>query len=162
VGLVVLTAAYAFRFVQIDRALPAAGPRTDLIRGLPVFATLPLAVVDLLATRLAAREYPAQTVVIREGQFGDDYQLIVAGSAAVTVRGIPRRSLSPGDGFGEIALLRDIPRTATITTIEPLRTLALQREDFLAVVTGNPTSAATAEDLVGRMLKTDPPAADPD
>jgi len=72
VGLVVLTAAYAFRFVQIDRALPEAGPRTDLIRGLPIFAALPLAVVDLLATRLSAREYPAQTVVMREREFGED------------------------------------------------------------------------------------------
>ena len=58
-----LTGAYAFRFLQIDRALPDAGPRTDLIRGLPVFAALPLAVVDLLATRLSPREYPARTVM---------------------------------------------------------------------------------------------------
>jgi hypothetical protein len=160
VGLTVLTGAYAFRFLQIDRALPEAGPRTDLIRGLPVFAALPLAVVDLLATRLSPREYPARTVVMREGELGDDYQLIVEGSAAVTVRGIARRTLAPGDGFGEIALLRNIPRTATVTTIEPLRTLALQRDDFLAAVTGQPTSAATADALVVRTLEADPRASD--
>ena len=69
------------------------------------------------------------------------------GSAAVTVRGSRRRTLHPGDGFGEIALLRDIPRTATITATEPLWTLALKREDFLAAVTRNPASAVAAEKM---------------
>jgi hypothetical protein len=157
IGLVVLTSAYTERFRQIDRALPETGPRAGLIRGLPVFAALPLAVVDLLATRLSPREYPARTVVMREGEPGDDYQIIVAGSAAVTVRGTARRTLSAGDGFGEIALLRNAPRTATVTVIEPLRTLALHRDDFLAAVNGHPASAATAADLVARTLKADPP-----
>ena len=94
--------------------------------------------------------------VMREGELGGHYQLIVEGSAAVTVRGIARRTLSPGDGFGEIALLRNIPRTATVTTIEPLRTLALQRDDFLAAVTGHPASAVTAEALVVGTLEADP------
>jgi hypothetical protein len=156
VALVVLTGAYAFRFVRIDRALPRSGQRTDLIRGVPVFAMLPLAVVDLLATRLSPREYPARTVVMREGEPGDDYQLIVAGSVAVTVRGIERRILSAGDGFGEIALLRSESRTATVTTIEPVQALALQRDDFLAAVTGHPANATAAADLVTRTLKADP------
>jgi predicted MFS family arabinose efflux permease len=155
--LAALAAAYSVRFVQIDRALPVAGPRADLIRGLPMFAPLPLAAVDLLATRLTPFDHPAGAVVIREGARGEDYQLIVEGSAAVTVRGIPRRTLRAGDGFGEIALLRDIPRTATVTALEPLGTLALRRSDFLAAVTGHPESAATAEDLTRSRLASDPP-----
>jgi MFS family permease len=157
IGLTALALGYAFRFVEIDRAAPDSGPRTELIRGLAIFAPLPLASVDLLATRLAPRSYPTGAVVIREGDTGDEYHLIVAGNAAVSVRGVARPDLVPGDGFGEIALLRDIPRTATVTALEPIRTLSLRREDFLAAVTGHPASAATAEDLVRGTLDADPP-----
>ncbi len=159
-AMIVLPAVYAWRFIQIDRTLPDSGPRTGLIRGVPVFEPLPLAVVDLLATRLSPREYPAGAVVMREGEPGDDYELIVAGAADVTVRGTARRVLSAGDGFGEIALLRDVPRTATITATEPLHTLALAREDFLAAVTGHATSAASAAELVSNTLHSDPPVSD--
>jgi MFS family permease len=155
-GLVALTLIYAVRFVQIDRSAPDTGPRTELIRGLAIFAPLPLAAVDLLASRLTPREYLPGAVVIREGAEGDDYQLVVEGTAAVSVRGVARRDLHPGDGFGEIALLRSIPRTATITALEPLRTFSLQRDDFLAAVTGHPSSAATAASLVRETLDSDP------
>ena len=97
---------------------------------------------------------------MREGEPGDDYQLIVEGSAVVTTGDRREVNWIPGDGFGEIALLRNIPRTATVTTTEPLRTLTLQRDDFLAAVTGHPASAATAEALVVRTLESNPP--DPD
>jgi CRP-like cAMP-binding protein len=156
-GLVVLTGAYTVRFVQIDRTTPASGSRTDLLRGLAMFAPLSLAAVDLLADRMTERAFDAGATVIREGDLGDDYQLVVAGSAAVSVRGVPRRDLGPGDGFGEIALLRRIPRTATVTAREPMQTLSLRREDFLAAVTGHPTSAATADELARTTLESDPP-----
>jgi hypothetical protein len=157
IGLVGLVLAYLIPFVQIDRAAPAIGPRTELIRGLAIFAPLPLASVDLLANRMTLRDYPAGTPVVREGDAGQEYHLIVQGEAAVSVRGTPRRDLGPGDGFGEIALLRDVPRTATVTTRGPMRTYSLQRADFLAAVTGHPFSAATAEDLVRGTLEADPP-----
>jgi len=83
--------------------------------------------------------------------------VIVDGSAAVSVRGAPRPSLQPGDCFGEIALLRDIPRTATVTAKQPLRTLALGREEFLTAVTGNSTSRAAADALAAQRLSTDEP-----
>jgi len=157
-GLVVLVAAYVVRFVQIDRAAPVSGPTTDLIRGLPMFAPLPLAAVDLLASRLVAHDFATGEVVMREGDPGEDYHLILAGTAAVTVRSVARPDLGAGDGFGEIALLRDVPRTATVVAAEPLRTLALHRADFLAAVTGHPDSAATAEVLVRDTLRGDPSA----
>jgi hypothetical protein len=156
-GLAVLAGGYAIRFVTIDRTLPAADPHADLVRGLGMFAPLPLAAVDLLVTRLTPREYPAGAQVIREGEAGSDYQLVLDGSADVSVRGVARRALGPGDGFGEIALLRDTPRTATITATTHLRTLSLERADFLAAVTGNPRSRARAHDLVRTTLASDPP-----
>jgi CRP-like cAMP-binding protein len=137
--------------------MPAPGPEVGLLRNLPMFAPLPLAVTDLLAAELEPRQFPAGTVVIREGEAGDHFHLIVDGSAAVSVQGAPRPSLQRGDCFGEIALLRDIPRTATVTAEQPLRTLALGREEFLTAVTGNPASKAAVNALAAQRLSTDPP-----
>jgi hypothetical protein len=156
-GLAGLALAHAVRFRRLDRAMPAPGPEVGLLRNLPMFAPLPLAVTDLLATEIEPRQFPADTVVMREGEIGDHFYLIVEGSAAVSVRGTPRPSLQRGDCFGEIALLRDIPRTATVTAEQPLRTLALGREEFLTAVTGNSTSMTAADALAAQRLSTDPP-----
>ena len=94
-------------------------------------------------------------MVIREGDAGDHFYLIVDGSAAVSVRGTPRPSLGRGDCFGEIALLRDVPRTATITAEQPLHTLAPGRAEFLTAVTGSSSSRAAAETLVAGRLAAD-------
>ena len=62
----------------------------------------------------------------------------------------------PGDWFGEIALLRDVPRTATITARTDLDLLALERDDFIAAVTGHAPSAEAAGAVVGARLSTRP------
>jgi hypothetical protein len=72
--------------------------------------------------------------------------------AAVSVHGAPRPPLHRGDCFGEIALLRDIPRTATVTAQQPLSTLTLGRPEFLTAVTGNSTSMAAADALAAHRL----------
>ena len=156
-GLAGLALAHAVRFRRLDRAMPAPGPEVGMLRSLPMFAPLPLAVIELLAAELEPRQFPAGAVVIREGQAGDHFHLIIEGSAAVSVRGAPRPSLHRGDCFGEIALLRDIPRTATITAEQPLHTLALGRDEFLTAVTGNSTSKAAAHTLAAQRLSTDAP-----
>jgi hypothetical protein len=156
-GLAGLALAHAVRFRRLDRAMPAPGPEVGLLRNLPMFAPLPLAVTELLAAEIDPRQFPAGTVVMREGETGDHFYVIVDGSAAVTVRGAPRPSLQRGDCFGEIALLRDIPRTATVTAQQPLRTLALGREEFLTAVTGNSMSKAAADAVAAQRLSTDPP-----
>lgn len=151
-GLAGLALAHAVRFRRLDRAMPAPGPEAGLIRSLPMFAPLPLAVIDLLAAELEPRQFPAGAVVMREGEVGDHFHLIVDGSAAVSVQGTPRPSLHRGDCFGEIALLRGVPRTATVTAEQPLRTLALGREEFLTAVTGNSMSKAAADALTAQRL----------
>src|SRR5436190_326779 len=114
-GLVVIALAHAVRFRRLDRAMPAPGPEAGLLYHLPMFAALPLAVTDLLAAEAEPRQFPAGAVVMREGEPGDRFYLITDGAAGVSVHGAPRPSLRRGDCFGEIALLRGIPRTATIT-----------------------------------------------
>ena len=109
---------------RLDRAMPAPGPQTALLASLPMFAPLPLAVTDLLAAETEPRRFPAGTVVIREGEPGDHFYLIVEGSATVSVHGVRRPSLHRGDCFGEIALLRDIPRTGSREAPRQLRPLA--------------------------------------
>ena len=156
-GLAGLALAHAARFRRLDRAMPAPGPETGLLISLPMFAPLPLAITDLLAAEIEPRQFPASTVVIREGEPGDHFYLIIEGSATVSVHGAPRPSLHRGDCFGEIALLRDTPRTATVTAEQPLHTLALGREQFLTAVTGNPTSITAADELAAQRLSADPP-----
>ncbi len=155
-GLAVLALAHARRFARLDRAMPAPGAETDLLRRLPIFAPLPLAVIELLATELKPHEFAPGTVVVREGEAGERFHLIAAGTALVSVHGRPRPPLGRGDCFGEIALLRDVPRTATVVAGQPLRTLSLDRETFLFAVTGNSASSAAADALAARRLAADP------
>jgi predicted MFS family arabinose efflux permease len=145
--LAVLAIAYLPRFTQIDRTTPAPGPEIALLRNLAMFAPLPVASLDQLATVLERDEYQPGDTVIREGDHGDRFYIIVQGRAHITVRGKSVRYLESGDCFGEIALLRDVPRIATVTAAEPLHTMALTRTDFLTAVTGDRISAQAAHHL---------------
>jgi MFS family permease len=160
-GLTILALVHVRRFVRLDKTMPAPGRELELLRRLAMFAPLPLAVIELLATGLERHEFPAGAVVMREGEVGELFYLIIAGSAAVSVRGKSRPPLAAGDCFGEIALLRGIPRTATVVADQPLSTLALGREAFLVAVTGNSMSSAAADALVAQRLNADP-RADPE
>jgi Cyclic nucleotide-binding domain len=154
-GLTILALAHVRRFVRLDKATPTPGPELELLRRLAMFAPLLLAVIELLAAGLEPREFPAGAVVVHEGEAGELFYLIVAGSAAVSVRGKARPPLTPGDCFGEIALLRGIPRTATVVADQPLHTLTLDREAFLVGVTGNTMSSTAADTLVTQRLNAD-------
>ena len=156
-GLTALTIAHARRFARIDRTMPQPGQEVDLLRDLPMFAPLPLAVIELLSSELRPNRFALGGVVMREGDPGEEFHVIASGSASVTVRGTPRPPLRPGDCFGEIALLRDVPRTATIIAAEELHTLALRREEFLAALASSARSGVAAESLVAERLNQDPP-----
>jgi hypothetical protein len=156
-GLTGLTIAHARRFARIDRTMPQPGQEVDLLRGLPMFAPLPLAVIELLSTELRPHQFAPGIAVMREGDPGEEFHVIASGSASVTVRGTPRPPVGPGDCFGEIALLRDVPRTATIIAAEELHTLALRREEFLAALASSARSGVAAESLVAERLSQDPP-----
>jgi len=160
-ALTVLALAHVRRFVRLDMAMPAPGEEVGLLRRVAMFAPLPLAVIELLATNLQPHEFPPGTAAVREGEAGDLFYLIVAGSATVNVGGKSGPSLGAGDCFGEIALLRDIPRVATVVADQPLRTLALEREAFLVAIASNSMSSAAADALVAQRLIENTPA-DPD
>jgi len=114
------------------------------IEDVPLFAPLSLAAKELIAASLVEVTATAGEVVIREGDFGDRFYIVAAGRLTAEVDGSAPRDA--GSFFGEIALLRDVPRTATVRAETPARLYALHRDDFLAALSGHrpATAAATA------------------
>ncbi len=133
------------QLARLDRGAIAAAANIDLLRSHPIFAPLPEPTIEALAAKLTPLSQAAGDIVFRQGDHGDRYYLIVDGRVDVEVDGQPARQLGPGDGFGEIALLRDVPRTATVTAATPVALDALERDDFLTAVAGHVESAERAD-----------------
>jgi hypothetical protein len=130
-------------------ALPEYQPEhLELLRSLALFAPLAPPVQESLARKLRSVSVAAGATILAEGDTSDRFYLIVSGAVDVTKDGRLLRIEHPGDFFGEIGLLRDVPRTATIGALEATELLALDRDDFLAAVTGVAESARAAEDVV--------------
>ena len=154
-GLLVAVAAGSWPAVTaIDRKIAVPGPDLALLRQVSFFRPLPLAVIEHLATELRSASYEPGDVVIREGDPGDLFYLIAAGQARAAKDGQPLNEMRAPDSFGEIALLRRIPRTATVTATSHLEVRILSREEFLAAVTGNPESMGSADEVVSTRLGT--------
>jgi MFS family permease len=147
-----LLAALTWRqLVAIDAASKPPA-ELDLLERIPIFSPLPAPALERLASQLQPVDVPAGTVLIRQGDHGDRFYVVESGSMRVSVDGSPGRELGPGDSFGEIALLRDVPRTATVEAETETRLYALERDDFLDAVTGHPPSARAADAVVGARL----------
>jgi MFS family permease len=138
------------------RATEATAQRHDrevaILRAIPMFAPLSAPVIERLGAVGIPLVAPAGEIVIREGDPGDRYYAIGAGSASVSIGSRFVRTLGPGEGFGEIALLRAVPRTATVRADSDLELLALERDDFLEAISGQATSRSIAESEVARHL----------
>ena len=125
-----------------------------LIRRLPMFAPLRADQLERLAAELEPVTAHAGQAIIREGEPGDRFYVIAAGRCDVSAGGRPIRVMQPGDSFGEIALLNDIPRTATVVALDDVELFALERRPFLEAVTGRPQARAAAERVVADRLAT--------
>ena len=119
-----------------------------MLRRTRIFSVLPGPALERLARNAVPVHVRAGTTVIREGDSGDRYYVVAAGSVDVSRAGAHVASLGPGDEFGEIALLRDVPRTATVVAATDSSLLSLHRDEFLAALTGDAHTAAhdTARD----------------
>ena len=117
-----------------------------------LLAGLPGERLTQLAGRLQREEIAPGATVVRQGEPGDRFYVIDSGSAEVLVDGRPAASLGPGDYFGEIALLRDLPRTATVRAREDGLLLTLTHDAFVPAVSGYSPSLASAEAVVGLRL----------
>jgi len=132
----------------------AAVPESELalLRGIPIFAPLPLVTLEQLASRLSPVRVPAGDNVFRRGDPGDRFYVIGEGEVAVALDGRPPVTLGPGAYFGEIALLRDVPRTATVTARTEVELYALEGGVFIAAVTGHAPSAEAADAVIASRL----------
>ena len=140
------------RLRRIEEGGVVPGPELAVLLRIPFFQPLSQPVLERLSWNLVPVTAPAGSVVIREGDPGDRFYMIEDGTVSVVAGGVPIATLGPGGYFGEIALLRNVPRTATITADSDLRLLALEREDFLAAVTGSRPSSERADQEMDRRL----------
>ena len=142
---------------RLDHAAVVPERELGLLRGVPMFALLPLNAIERLAGSLVPVSYAAGETVMREGEPGDRFFIVASGSVDVSQGGRSLRTSGPGEGVGEIALLRRVPRTATVNAAEDSVLYALESRDFLDAVTGNPHSAAEAHRIVDeRLAPTEP------
>jgi MFS family permease len=138
------------RLVQIDGAV-APAPELELIDHVPMFAPLSIAAKERLAANLVPLTVEADQLVIRAGEVGDRFYIVGNGALDISADGA-HTTAHEADYFGEIALLRDVPRTATVKALADTKLYALQREDFLAAVTGHQAAHAAADAVAKERL----------
>jgi Cyclic nucleotide-binding domain/Major Facilitator Superfamily len=140
------------RLVAIDAAAPVPEERLELLRGIPIFAPLPAPAIEHLAHSLLPVRVAAGETVFRQGDPGDRFYVVAEGEVEILADGRPTARLGPGEYFGEIALLRDVPRTAGVAARSDVGLFALERDEFIAAVTGHPASAEAADAVIGTRL----------
>ncbi len=139
---------------ELDRRAVVPVRELDLLGRLRLFDALYPATMESLAQHAGWEAAPAGAQIIREGEPGDRFYVLESGAVTVSKEGrFLRRLTTPGDSFGEIALLRDIPRTATIVADEPTVLLVLDRSSFLSAVTGSPAAAEAADRVAAARIE---------
>jgi predicted MFS family arabinose efflux permease len=150
------------RLRHLDRDIGVLDEEIELLHGVPMLKPLPLPAIEQLARGLEPVHVPAGRAVFRQGDPADRFYVIETGAADVVGDDHLIRTLGPGDGFGEIGLLRTVPRTATVRAVSDLQLQALTCIRFLPAVTGFPPSAREAGSEVEEMLGRFSPDSSPD
>ena len=117
-----------------------------------MFRLLPLTVLEQVAGDVDERPFVAGSRFIGQGEVGDRFYVLAVGEAETEVDGRVVRRLGPGDSFGEIALLRDVPRTASVTAATDGIAFVIERDAFVCAVSGDRQSMAAAETVIGQRL----------
>jgi MFS family permease len=141
------------RLLALDASAHVPVVEIGLLRSLRLFAALPPPAVEGLARSLEPVSAEAGESVMIQGEDGNRYYAVAEGELEVRVDGVRVNTLGRGDGFGEIALLHRVPRTATVSALTPVRLYALEMETFLEVVTGHPASHADARAIAEERLR---------
>jgi MFS family permease len=148
IALIGFTALNWRRLLRADAAGVVRPRELAALMSVPFFTSLSGQALERLAAALIPVSARTDTQIITQGHSGDRFYIISSGEVRVDVDGRPMRTLGAGQSFGEIALLHDIPRTASVTAISPVELLALDRHHFVETVTGQPAAAAAAEEVI--------------
>ncbi len=140
------------RLRAVDARAYIPSERIELLRANPIFAPLPPSTIEHLAVKLIPRRVSAGELVFRQGDTGDLFYVVESGRVRIEIDGEQVNDLWPGEAFGEIALLRDVPRTATVAAVEDTDLLALERDEFIAAVTGHAPSSEAADAVIGARI----------
>jgi MFS family permease len=143
------------RLRTVDAAATVPQVEIALLRSIPIFAPLPAPALEGVARALVPSVVPAGTVVVREGDPGEHYFAIADGEMVVSKAGRQVATLRRGEGFGEIALIHEVPRTATVTARTDCRLYALDKEPFVVALTGHPAAADEATTIASERLGRD-------
>ena len=156
VALVVAAALAAPAVRRLDRRAIVRPDVLLALRRVPFLAAMPPPALERLSQSAQWREVPAGTTVITQGDHGDAFYVVQSGRLSVSIDGERLdHEIHDGEGFGEIALLRDVPRTATVTAIEACRLVRIARDEFLAAVTGSADGHVIADQVAAAHLKRD-------
>jgi hypothetical protein len=136
----------ALRSIDAEATVPVV--EISLLRSIPIFAPLPAPALEGLARSLEPNIFPAGSVILREGEAGERFYAIADGEVDISRNGTHVVTRRRGEGFGEIALLRDVPRTATATARTDTLLYALESEPFVLTVTGHAPTAQVADEVV--------------
>jgi len=140
---------------RLDARAVVPGAVYSLLRAVPFLALLPVRSVERMARDAVVVSVAEGEVVVQEGEAGDQFYVVSEGAAVVTRAGAVLRRLGAGQWFGEIALLRDVPRTATVTAASALQLACLEREVFLSTLTGTDRAHRAATRTVEDHLDAD-------
>ena len=140
------------RLLDIDRHATAPVVEVALLRSVPMLSLLSPPTLESLARALTPADVPAGVDVVTQGEEGDRFYVIADGEVEVVADGTHVATLRRGDGFGEIALMYDVPRTATVRARTEVRLYALGREDFLVALTGHLPAQTLAQGLASERL----------
>jgi MFS family permease len=152
-GLLPVLVAIAWRQLRrLDTVGTIPAERLALVKGSPLFAPLSVIALERVARRLHPEQVAAGVEIVHEGDPGDQFYLVEAGELEILHGTTVVNRLKAGDHFGEIALLRGTPRSATARSVTPSRLLRLESGDFLAAVTQHPTSSDRLESIVAARL----------
>jgi Cyclic nucleotide-binding domain len=146
---------------RLDASMVVRDREVGLLRAVGMLRPLALPALEQLARGLDPAEVAAGAVVFEQGDVGDRFYVVEEGVAEVIGDGAIIATLGPGDAFGEIALLRRVPRTATVRARTRLRLQTLTGARFLTVVTGSPSTVQHATGEIDAKLKRFSPAPQP-
>jgi Major Facilitator Superfamily/Cyclic nucleotide-binding domain len=140
---------------RLDARMRVRDADIELLHNVPMLRVLPQATIEQLAAALDHAEVAPGDAVFEQGDHGDHFYVVEAGCADVAHDGRLVETLARGESFGEIALLRDCVRTASVSasTDAPLHVSVLPRIPFLTAVTGYPASAIAGEQVVASRLE---------